>query len=170
MDFYIDITVEEKQVRTVPWLRKETVYTIGLLRICTEKQNRIIGGDKRFLTQKLHTFFTDHSNGEPITIYGYNVGFKWHLFNKIFGDNIPEYLPEDIIDIQAYANIAVIPKIDFEKLHEDGAINYIPTREMSIQEKKDLLRMHKNYPVGFTDTSRYAMRLHKFYKQLEESL
>lgn len=180
MNYYIDVKYTKRTKRTLPYLKKETVYGIDHISITCERKGGIYSakidrkryGDKpkEMADAVVRDILMRNFDNEPVILLGVDTTIKAAILYDLFTD-IPYWMPNGIIDIQLYADTYIIPRVDLNKLAEQDKIDFIQTRPLLLQEKKEVIRMHADYPkIGTQIPTVWMYHLHNFYKELEKDL
>ena len=180
MDFYIDIKYREVVKRPFPWIFKKKTRIPKEVYIFSKRGKNGTSSfgidiDHPNITQeRMSTSIMYHIlNGTDdchTRFFGIDTLVKGTLFYDILQE-IPYWMPKNIMDIELYANTYILPRVDFNKLVEQDKIDFLPNRKLSMPEIKEAIKLHVDYPSEeLYKNAEWIYQLHKFYTELEQQL
>lgn len=180
MNYYIDVKYTKRSNWALPYFKRETSYQVEAIFITCERKGGVYsatidrkrygGKPKEMADAVVRDILMRNCDNEPVMLFGVDTAIKAAIFYDLLPD-IPYWMSKNIMDIQLYADMYILPNVNFEKLAEQDKIDFIQTRPLSLPEKKDVIRLHTDYPIkGTKSNSEWAYYLHKFYTELEKGL
>lgn len=173
MRFYLEMMYEVVPKRTLSLKKVKVPELIALYITCNDKALELWAhkNTRHDMARKIEAFILKNNDNSPVSIYGANLGCEWKLFNDLWETNRPPYLPERILDIEAWADACIFPGMNMEQVVIDGDIDFVPTRQLTISEKREVIAFHKEHPSGKENHrgDSNLQRLHEFYIMLQKN-